>query len=155
MINFLFIFFFSFIFTLFGYLLGNATKEEHKEIKPKVLLLAEILLIIYYLIIVNIFSKNIIVILILGVLFILHLIGKYILKSEDLKEFYYLLMLAISLIAFYKYNFSNIYYTLLLIIVMMLENSMKIFILRKEVYSLIIYSFVYLCYSIITIISII
>ncbi len=154
MINFIYVFFLSYLFTLFGFLLGNATKEEHKEIKTKVLLFSEILFIFYYLIIVNLFSGNTILILILGVLFILHLIAKYILKSTDLQEFYYLLILAISLIGFYKYSISNIYYILILIIVILLENSMKTFVLRKEIYSLITYAIVYFIYSILTISSI-
>jgi len=58
MINFIYVFFLSYLFTLFGFLLGNSTKEEHKEIKSKVLLFAEELFIFYYLIIVNIFSEN-------------------------------------------------------------------------------------------------
>ena len=151
MINFIYVFFLSYLFTLFGFLLGNSTKEEHKEIKSKVLLFAEVLFIFYYLIIVNIFSENTILILILGVLFILHLIAKYMLKMPDLQEFYYLLILAISLIGFYKYSSLNMYYILILIVVIMLENSMKTFILRKEIYSLITYAIVYFIYSILTI----
>jgi len=43
------------------------------------------------------------------------------------------------------------YYILILIVVIMLENSMKTFILRKEIYSLITYAIVYFIYSILTI----
>lgn len=152
MINFIFLYFFTYILALCGYLLGNATKEEHKEIKPIIFRFSESFLIIFYLFSLKFLYGHNILLVILAILLLFFIIAKNALKLEDLKEFYYILILAISLIAYYKYNIENIHYVLLIIISMILDKSMKKFIFRKELYSIIMYGLVYFFYFLITMI---
>lgn len=150
MINFILFYFFTYILTLCGFLLGNSTKEEHKEIKTRVLFFSILLLIVFYILFIKTFWGKWLLISTISLIMILFMIAKYILKSEDMKEFYYIALLASSLIAFWNYFELEIYYVLLIVVSMMFDKSMKKFILRKEVYSFIIFGLIYFFYFLIT-----
>ena len=151
MINFIYLFFASYILTLSGYLLGKSTLEEHKEIKNKVLFSSEILLVVFTTIFAYLFFKTHLVLTGLIIFFTIQfIITKKILKNEDLVEFNFIIILAISLIGFFKYNIEKIYIILIIIISMILDKSLKEFNLKKEIYIIIIYAIIYFIYFLIS-----
>lgn len=127
------IFFLSFFMSYFGFLLKKSTSEEFKELKEIVPKLNEIFLLIIYGLFLSFFNSpyNI---LFLFICFLIFAIGKVYLK--DLIEFHNILFFSVTFILAINSE-QFLYFAVLPIIYLLIDNSFKDFKLKEKVYEII------------------
>ena len=143
--NIIIIYFTSYLLTLCGYLLGRATKEEHKEIKKNVNYATNMIIIVTYISLFYVFRDNLLYILILCAFAILKLIlvsyKKHLnnIHNINLNDIHNVGLFAITLTFCYKkFYFDEIYLALLPMLVLILKNSFHEFKIKKEIHKVII-----------------
>ena len=133
------IFFITYFITYFlsylGYLLGNSTLEEHKEIQKYLKYAVDILLVVTYALLVYTFSRNAILLFLLAGLIAIkiasHFHKKYFLDLHNVGLF------SVTLIFFHNNLYiDEVYITLLPLMVLILDNSMHSFNIKIESYKL-------------------
>ena len=135
--NFIIIYFTSYILTLCGYLLGRATKEEHKEIKKYVNYAIDIIIVVTYISLFYVFRDNLLYIFILCILAILKMVSAF--YKKYLNNIHNIGLFAVTLILCYKNSyFDEIYLALLPMLVLIFENSFHKFKIEEEIYKIII-----------------
>lgn len=144
--NFFILYFSSFIISLSGFLLGKSTLEEHKEIKKIVFIFNDILRIIVLIILIY-FTYNTKYIYIISILVLIYIFS---LKLKILRELIDIILLGFSLSFFYKIgDLTNIYYSLIPLFIIIIDNSFKKFNLKEFIYSFIIYLIIFILFSLI------
>jgi len=138
---FVFTYFFFFVLTYLGFVLGKSTKEEHEEINIYIQITSVLFKLIFYGVMFYILWGTIFVYL-QGLLFILFGISKR-MKSQDLLKLTNVILFGVSFLYLFNYSFEIIYLMLLLIFSLMLENSLSNFYLKEEMYVVGIYLLVY------------
>lgn len=145
MVNLLISFFLSYILTLSGYLLGKSTKEEHSEIKSKILFFRDVLVYVFYLSMFYVFRDSVWIFFIIILLF-LFLLGRYVRK--EIKEFHDIAVFS-ALILLFNLEFEHLYLFILIVWTLILEKSLENFIIKKEIYSLVALAIIYFIFSLI------
>ncbi len=143
-----FIYFFSFVLTYVGFLLGKSTKEEHEEIQKTALLYSQLLKIVYFIMLFLLFYKNLLLEFVLITIFGFEIMSEYA-KNKDFTRFVDILLFSVSLILFLNYRMEFIAMFIILIFIMIIKNSFHNFVLKEEIYSIIIYLLFYVIYVVI------
>ena len=91
------LYFFSFVLTYMGFLLGRSTKEEHDEIKRYVLVFVDILKLIFFVILFVLFYRHTIIFVVVFALFAGY-VGFNLIKKKDLIRLCDILILSLSFI---------------------------------------------------------
>jgi hypothetical protein len=126
-------YFVTYFLSYLGYLLGNATVEEHKEIKKYIKYIVDILLIISYAMLLYTFkTSNILLLFLISLLLLIKIIShfhkKYFLDIHNVGLF------SISLIFYHKNLYINeIYFTLFPLMILIFDNSMHKFNMNIEI----------------------
>ena len=79
------LYFFSYAFTLFGFLLGKSTLEEHSEIKKYIMYLIETLKVLFFGVLFYFSNNNLYLLIVIG-LFCFYILTKYF-DNNDLNNF--------------------------------------------------------------------
>lgn len=138
------LYFFSFVLTYMGFLLGNSTKEEHKEIKRYVLVLIDILKIVFFIIMFVLFFRHTIILVVLLVLFAGY-IGFNFMKKKDLIRLNDILIFSFSFI-FLSIHERGVYLIVILMMALIFENSFRKFKLKEEIYVVVLYMIIFAGY---------
>lgn len=145
MVNLFISYFISYILTLSGYLLGKSTTEEHKEIKKFILIARDSLILIFYILLLLIFHDSLWSIYFI-ILFIFFFVGKN--YKDEIKEFHEIISFS-SFILLENIKSEYSYIIIILIWALILEKSLEKFVLKKEIYSLVVLAIVYFIFSLI------
>lgn len=136
-----FLYFFSYILTLSGFLLGKSTKEEHKEIKKYILnYYTKIILSIFYIISIGLFYNQIMISFLIGLIFILHISFW---TKKNLLALFNIISLSILFLIYYYLKIDYLSLILILIGVILIINSFKKFKLKEILYEISIYIILY------------
>jgi len=141
------LYFFSYAFTLLGFLLGKSTLEEHAEIKKYVMYIIETLKVLFLFVVFYISKTNTSLLIVLC-LFCFYIGVKYF-DDTDFNNFFNILFLGVSFILISINSIKEIYLILILIFAIFLEKSFAKFNYKEEIYSFVIYGLIYIIYKII------
>lgn len=133
-----------YLLTLIGYFLGQTTKDEHKEIKKFVQISILILINIFYALLFYIFYNTNYVYIIL----LLYALGVTSLKKTILKDFHNILLLGIGF-SLLSLKVEYLYYLILFIFALTLENSFKKINYKQSSYEIIILLIILFVFSIV------
>jgi len=135
--NFFFIYFFTYILTLSGFLLGKSTTDEHKEIKKYILkYYTKIIISLFYMISIGLFYEQTLITILISILFIFHISFW---KKKDILHFMNIISLGILLPIYYYLKLEYVYIVLILICVIIAINSFKKFNRKEIAYEIIFY----------------
>ena len=138
-------FFFSYILSYFGFLLGKATDEEHEEIKNYVNYFIDLLTFITYVIMFYYFFREAYVMF----LFILLLAFRIYYKRNNLMIIIHNLILYSFTFTFLnKFQFEAVYIALIPLLIIIFNKSFDKFHLKKEIYYLFLVFTIHLVFSI-------
>lgn len=143
----IFLFLFSYVLSLSGFLLGKSTFEEHKEIKKYVLGFSEFLKISFFFVLLYFFGNS--KVLIFVILLICFYIGVRFVDTWHFKKFFGIIFLASSYLLFEMFFSDYLWLVLILIFVLVFENSFEKFDFKIEFLSFSVYFGVYVVFGLI------
>jgi hypothetical protein len=131
-----------YLLTLTGYLLGNATKEEHKELKKFITYFVDVLLVITYLGLFYFFKSSLLLFLLAGNLILKMLSYKY--PTHHLKELHNIILLSVSSIVIITLYSEYFFLMIIPILIMFFEKSFEKFEYKTLFLEIIVYCILFL-----------
>ena len=138
------LYFFSFVLTYMGFLLGRSTKEEHDEIKRYVLVFVDILKLIFFVILFVLFYRHTIIFVVVFALFAGY-VGFNLIKKKDLIRLCDILILSLSFIFLSIYD-KGVFFVVVFMMAIIFENSFRKFRFKEEFYVVVLYVLIYASY---------
>jgi hypothetical protein len=136
----IFLYLFSYVLSLTGYLLGKAAHEELRELKTPVKYIINILIVIFYGVLTYLIGLDYYLIFFV-VLFFIFLFS---LKIKIFVEFHDLLLFAITFILMFTLFPKLVYLSLIPVIILFYRKSFEKFDIKKELYSFFIVILIYI-----------
>jgi hypothetical protein len=127
-----------------GFLLGNSTKEEHKEIKKYALVLIDVLKLSFFVVMFVLFFGYLFVLGVVFVLFIVYVVFN-LMKKNDLMRFWDIMVFSLCFILLSVFE-KGVFFIVVFLMALVLENSFRKFKVKEEVYVLVLYVLIYASY---------
>lgn len=139
--NFIITYFLAYILSLLGYFLGNATDEEHKEIKKFVNIFKDLLVIVTYLLLFYVFNSSVFLFILAANLILKLLSFKF--HNYYLTQIHNIIFLGLSILILNKFHNEYLFLAILPILILFFDKSFDKFNLKLELYQMTFYLLLY------------